>query len=69
MLHLILQYLTRLSFLVCVAMSKNVDLDITPAQSITIKTKINVNSFIICLILSKRLVSTAEPPVWGGGGS
>lgn len=50
-------------------MSKNVDLDKIPAHRITIKTKMNVVSFIICLIVSKRLVSTVEPPVWGGGGS
>lgn len=68
-LHLILQYLTRLSFCVCVAINKNVDLARTPAQSITTNTKVNVNNFNICLNDSNRLVSTAEPPVWVGGGS
>lgn len=68
-LHLTLQNLTRLPDCVCVAINKNVDLAMTPAQRMTVKTKINVKSFSSCLNVSKRLVSTAEPPVWGGGGS
>lgn len=64
-----LQYFIRLSFRVCVAINKNVDLAKIPAHRITINTKMNVNNFSICLNDSNRLVSTAEPPVWGGGGS
>lgn len=68
-LHFILQYLTRLPFCVCVAINKKADFARMPAQRITINTKMNVNNFNNCLNDSNLLVSTAEPSVWGGGGS